>query len=149
MRVHTVNCVKNPGHEQFMSVSDFIDSLSCVDSQGDLDREWFRVTADLTVKLFVCHTSQDRLDGYPFCQCRGSSFPRVGTGWIHRVYSEINKPCPCDKCNGQEVRSSGGSMYGQLNMSCMTRRRRRKHDLICFTMMKHPTRMGRLYLCRR
>ena len=89
-----------------MSVSDFIDSLSCSDSDGDLDlvREWFRVTADLTVKLFVCHTSQDRPDGDPFCQCRGSSLPRVGTGWIYRVVSEINKPCPCDKCNGQEVR---------------------------------------------
>ena len=89
-----------------MSVSDFIDSLSCSDSEGDLDlvREWVRVTADLTVKLFVCHTSQDRPDDYPFCQCRGSSLPRVGTGWIYRVDSEINEPCPCDKCNGQEVR---------------------------------------------
>ena len=89
-----------------MSVSDVIDSLSCSDSDGDLDlvREWFRGAADLTVKLFVCYTSQDRPDGYPFCQCRGSSLPRVGTGWIERVESEINKPCPCDKCNGQEVR---------------------------------------------
>ena len=85
-----------------MSVSDFIDSLSC--SEGDQYREWFRVTADLTVKLSVCYTSQDRPDGYPFCQYRGSSLPRVGTGWIYRVDSEINKPCPCDKCNGQEVR---------------------------------------------
>ena len=98
--------MKNPRHEQFMSVSDFIDSLSCSDSQGNLDlvRECFRVAADLTVKLFVCHTSQDRPDGYPFCQCRGSSLPRVGTGFIYQVVSEINEPCPCDKCKGQEVR---------------------------------------------
>ena len=96
--------MKNPGHEQFMSVSDFIDSLSCSDSEGDQHREWFRGAADLTVKLFVCYTSQDRPDGYPFCQCRGSSLPRVGTGLIYRVVSEINEPCPCDKCNGQEVR---------------------------------------------
>ena len=89
-----------------MSVSDFIDSLSCSDSQGDLDldREWVRVTADLTVKLSVCYTSQDRPDGDPFCQYRGSSLPRVGTGWIDHVDSKINKPCPCDKCKGQEVR---------------------------------------------
>ena len=88
-----------------MSVSDFIDSLSCSDSEGDLDlvREWFRCAADLTVKLFVCYTSH-RPDGYPFCSKRGSSLPRVGTGWIYRVDSEINEPCPCDKCNGQEVR---------------------------------------------
>ena len=98
--------MKNPRHEQFMSVNDFIDSLSCSDSQGDLDlvREWFRGAADLTVKLFVCHTSQDRPDGDPFCQYRGSSVPHSGTGWIRRVDSEINKPCPCDKCNGQKVR---------------------------------------------
>ena len=89
-----------------MSVSDFIDSLSCSDSEGDLDlvRELFRATADLTVKLFVCYTSQDRPDGYPFCLYRGSSLPRVGTGLIYRVDSEINEPCPCDKCKGQEVR---------------------------------------------
>ena len=96
--------MKNRGHEQFVSVSDFIDSLSCSDSEGDLDREWYRVAADLTVKLFVCNTSQDRPDGYPFCQYRGSSLPRVGTGRIKRVDSEINEPCPCDKCKGQEVR---------------------------------------------
>ena len=98
--------MKNPRHEQFMSVSDFIDSLSCSDSEGDLDlvRECFRVAADLTVKLSVCYTSQDRPDGYPFCQYRGSSLPHSGTGLIRRVDSEINKPCPCDKCNGQEVR---------------------------------------------
>ena len=89
-----------------MSVSDFIDSLSCSDPEGDLDlvREWFRCAADLTVKLFVCYTSQDRPNGDPFCQYRGSSLPRVGTGMIRHVDSEINKPCPCDKCNGQEVR---------------------------------------------
>ena len=88
-----------------MSVSDFIDSLSCSDSEGDQHREWFRVTADLTVKLFVCYTSQDRPDGYPFCHKRGSSLPHSGTGWIHRVDSEINKLCPCDKCYGLEVRN--------------------------------------------
>ena len=89
-----------------MSVSDFIDSLSCSDSEGDLDlvRGWFRGAADLTVKLFVCYTSQDRPDGYPFCQYRGSSLPHSGTGLIYRVVSVINKPCPCEKCNGQEVR---------------------------------------------
>ena len=89
-----------------MSVNDFIDSVSCSDSECKLDlyRKWFRATADLTVKLSVCYTSQDRPDGDPFCQCRGSSLPHSGTGWIDRVDSEINEPCPCDKCNGQEVR---------------------------------------------
>ena len=85
-----------------MSVNDFIDSLSC--SEGDPLREWVRATADLTVKLTVGYTSQDRPDGDPLCGNRGKSIPRVGTGLIYGVVSVINEPCPCDKCDGQEVR---------------------------------------------
>ena len=85
-----------------MSVNDFIDCLSC--SESDPLREWVRVTADLTVRLRVGYTSQDRPDGDPLCGNRGKSIPRVGTGLINRVDSEINKPCPCVYCDGQEVR---------------------------------------------
>ena len=85
-----------------MSVNDFIDSLSC--SEGDQFREWVRVAADLTVRLRVGYTSQDRPDGDPLCGDRGKSIPRVGTGLICRVDSEINEPCPCVYCDGQEVR---------------------------------------------
>ena len=85
-----------------MSVNDFIDSLSC--SEGYQFREWVRVTADLTVRLRVGYTSQDRPDGDPLCGNRGKSIPRVGTGWIDSVNSEINEPCPCVYCDGQEVR---------------------------------------------
>ena len=85
-----------------MSVNDFIDRLSC--SEGDPVREWVRAAADLTVKLTVPYTSQDRPNGYPFSGVRGTSIPRVGTGWICHVDSEINEPCPCDNCDGQEVR---------------------------------------------
>ena len=85
-----------------MSVNDFIDSLSC--SEGDPVREWVRATADRTVRLRVGYTSQARPDGDPLCGNRGNSIPRVGTGLIWRVDSKINKPCPCDKCDGQEVR---------------------------------------------
>ena len=85
-----------------MSVNDFIDSLSC--SEGDPVCEWVRATADLTVRLRVGYTSQDRPDGYPFFGVRGRSIPRVGTGYIYRVDSEINEPCPSVNCDGQEVR---------------------------------------------
>ena len=85
-----------------MSVNDFIDCLSC--SEGDQFRELVRVTADLTVRLRVGYTSQVRPDGDPLCGDRGKSIPRVGTGWIYRVDSEINEPCPCVYCDGQEVR---------------------------------------------
>ena len=96
------SCTKNPEHQQFMSVNDFIDRLSC--SEGGQVREWIRATADLTVKLRVGYTSQDRPDGDPLSGSRGESITRVGTGWIYRVDSEINEPCPCDNCDGQEVR---------------------------------------------
>ena len=85
-----------------MSVNDFIDSLSC--SEGDPVREWVRATADLTVRLRVGYTSQDRPDGDPLCGNRGKSIPRVGTGLIWHVDSKINEPCPCVYCDGQEVR---------------------------------------------
>ena len=85
-----------------MSVNDFIDSLSC--SEGDPVREWVRVNADLTVRLRVGYTSQDRPDGDPLCGNRGKSIPRVGTGWIWHVDSKINEPCPCVYCDGQKVR---------------------------------------------
>ena len=85
-----------------MSVNDFIDSLSC--SEGDPVREWVRAIADLTVRLRVGYTSQDRPDGDPLCGNRGKSIPRVGTGWICDVDSEINEPCPCVYCDGHKVR---------------------------------------------
>ena len=85
-----------------MSVNDFIDSLSL--SEGDEFREWVRLAADLTVRLTVGYTSQDRPNGDPFFGFRGESIARVGTGLIYDVDSKINEPCPCDKCDGQEVR---------------------------------------------
>ena len=85
-----------------MSVNDFIKSLSC--SEGDPVRKWVRAAADLTVKLRVGYTSQDRPDGDPFFGVRGESIPRVGTGLIYLVDSEINEPCPSVYCDGQEVR---------------------------------------------
>ena len=89
-----------------MSVNDFIDRLSC--SEGDPVREWVRAIADLTVRLRVGYTSQDRPDGDPLCGNRGKSIPRVGTGFIYDVYSKINEPCPCVYCDGQEVRKYWG-----------------------------------------
>ena len=85
-----------------MSVNDFLDSLSL--SEGHLFCEWVRAAADLTVRLRVGYTSQDRPDGDPLCGDRGKSIARVGTGLIWRVYSKINEPCPCVYCDGQEVR---------------------------------------------
>ena len=102
VRIYTTVVQKNPKHQQFMSVNDFIDSLSC--SEGDQCREWVRVAADLTVRLRVGYTSQDRPDGDPLCGSRGKSITRVGTGWIYRVDFKINEPCPCNNCDGQEVR---------------------------------------------
>ena len=85
-----------------MSVTNFIDSLSC--SEDDQLHEWVRATADSTVRLRVCYTSQDRPEDDPLSGIRGSRNLRVGTGWIWRVVSDINQPCRCDNCNGQEVR---------------------------------------------
>ena len=66
--------------------------------------EWVKVTADVTVRLRVSYTSQDRPDDDPFSKVRGSINLRLGTGLISDVYSDINEPCPCNLCNGHEVR---------------------------------------------
>ena len=60
-----------------MSVSNIIDRLSC--SEGNQVRKWVS-TADCTVRLRVCHTSQGTPDGDPLSEVKGSRNLRVRTG---------------------------------------------------------------------
>ncbi|KAK3798407.1 hypothetical protein RRG08_041705 [Elysia crispata] len=60
---------------------------------------------DLTVRLRVYWTSPDRPDDDEFSNHRGTMTPRMGTGFIRRVSKPVSdKPCPCDKCNGEITR---------------------------------------------
>ncbi|KAK3799882.1 hypothetical protein RRG08_051513, partial [Elysia crispata] len=98
------NCTKNPGHEEFMSVQDFKDKyLPRVHT--DEQRDWLRAMIDLTVRLRLYWTSPDRPDDDELSYHRGTVNPRMGTGFILRVFKpESDEPCPCDKCNGEITR---------------------------------------------
>ena len=60
---------------------------------------------DLTVRLRLYWTSLDRPGDDEFSNHRGTKIPRMGTGLISHVYKSVSdKPCPCDKCNGEITR---------------------------------------------
>ena len=84
-----------------MSVQDFkIKYLPRV--QNDKERDNLRAMIDLTVRLRVYWTSPDRPDDDEFSNHRGTKIPRMGTGFIYRVYKTVSdEPCPGDKCNGE------------------------------------------------
>ena len=97
------NCSKNPNHEHFFPVQDAT-TIPLFRSLDYKDREWLRLTGDLTVRLRVNYTSRSRPDGYPFSYLRGLGDLRVGTGFILSVSSRTYGPCPCDICDKQEMR---------------------------------------------
>ena len=97
-------CEKNPGHEYFISASDFRDTyLPTVHT--DKHRDVLRAWIDLTVRLRVNWTSPDRPDDQAFSGLRGMKSLRVGTVWD--VSDPVtDKPCPGDKCDEKIVRKS-------------------------------------------
>ena len=97
------NCRKNPNHKHFFPVQDAT-TIPLLRSLSDKDREWLRLTGDLTVRLRVNYTSRTRPDGDGFSHLRGLGDLRVGTGFIWRVSQGFYKPCPCGICDKQEMR---------------------------------------------
>ena len=87
-----------------MSVQDFKDKyLPRVHT--DKHRDVLRAMIDLTVRLRLYWTSPDRPDDDEFSNHRGTMTPRMGTGFISDFYKPVSdKPCPCDKCNGEITR---------------------------------------------
>ncbi|GFR93952.1 hypothetical protein ElyMa_006238500 [Elysia marginata] len=98
------NCKKNPGHEQFISAKDFKDNYLSRLQTGKRGKE-LRAMIDLTVRLRVSRTSQDRPDDDELAKIRGSNALRLGTGFIRGVRDPLyNKPCPCNECEGKVTR---------------------------------------------
>ncbi|GFS16105.1 hypothetical protein ElyMa_004949500 [Elysia marginata] len=98
------NCEKNPGHENFISAQDFIDNY-LPRLQSDEWREMFRSWINQTVRLRVNCTSQDRPDGYPMAEDRGTRKIHVGTGYVWHVEEpKYSEPCVCPKCDGNVAR---------------------------------------------
>lgn len=94
-------CTKNPGHKRFISIPDFKDKY--LQRIGNVrGREDLRSLIDLTVRLRVRYTSEDRPQNVPFSDYRGTNQLRVGTGFIWLVGDPEYKPCPCKRCGGKE-----------------------------------------------
>ena len=87
-----------------MSVQDFKDKyLPRVHT--DKQRDVLRSLIDRTVRLRLYWTSPVRPDDDELSNHRGTKIPRMGTGFIRRVYDPVSgEPCPCDKCNGEITR---------------------------------------------
>ena len=97
-------CKKNPEHEEFISVKDFKD-IYLPRVHTDKQRDMLRAVINLTVRLRLYWTSPERPDGDKFSNHRGTQKPRMGTGFIIRIYDPVSdKPCPCVECNGKITR---------------------------------------------
>ena len=71
-------------------------------SLGREESEWLKAVIDLTVRLRVHWTSQDRPDDDDYSEFRGTDTLRLGTGFIFHVGAPIkNRPCHCVKCDGK------------------------------------------------
>ena len=87
-----------------MSVQDYKDKY-LPRAHTDKYRDVPRTMIDVTVRLRVYLTSRDRPDDDKFSNHRGFKIPHMGTGFIDTVcYPVSDKPCPCDKCNGEITR---------------------------------------------
>ncbi|GFS14733.1 hypothetical protein ElyMa_003169900, partial [Elysia marginata] len=95
-------CEKNPGHEKFVSVQDFL-NLCLPRLQSEEKRMVLESFIHLTVRLRMHCTSFDRPDDDEVAEYRGTPMLRSGTGCIRNVEEldpEYRQPCFCDKCNG-------------------------------------------------
>ncbi|GFR90057.1 hypothetical protein ElyMa_000807900 [Elysia marginata] len=73
--------------------------------KSNVQREVLRSFIDLTVKLTVRCTSQERPDDDDMAEDRGTDKVRVGTGCIWHVREPgYNMPCFCCNCNGKITR---------------------------------------------
>ena len=97
-------CKKNPGHEEFISIPEFIDRY-VARVQPVEQRHLLQSMADLTVRLRVRWTSLGRSEQDPVSHLRGSNATRCGTGFIDFVVDPVtSRPCPCNHCHGQIAR---------------------------------------------
>ena len=94
-------CEKNPGHQQFVPVSEFTDRhLPRGSHAGCCER--LRALAGLVVRIRVQCTSPDRADDDSLSEYRGTDRLRLGSGVISFLSNpKTNEPCPCRICDGQ------------------------------------------------
>lgn len=95
-----ISCSKNPGHQPFICAQEFKHNYIPLVRDGrsqDKLHSWI----GLAVRLRVGYTSPWRSEHDPFFQHRGTSTPRMGSGWVNHISAPIlNELCPCSGCKG-------------------------------------------------
>ena len=94
-------CFKNPGHPNFIPVSQFEMSHLPKRYQRDCVLKCVMNVAQCTGRVRVCYTSRGRPDNYAFAAARGSALPHSGTAYVYRV-SPASGRCPCPHAEGHD-----------------------------------------------
>ncbi|CAG5134380.1 unnamed protein product [Candidula unifasciata] len=108
-----IMCSKNPGHEDFIPVYKFRKEHLPKGFQNSCLMELIQVLSDLTVRVSVQYTSENRPETcphngtpYPFYRQRDTNMVRTGTGWVWNLekFSQMYdmKTCPCLQCRLSE-----------------------------------------------
>lgn len=79
------SCEKNRGHRQFIPIKDFAIKHLPLKLRDQQTFETFTTMANLTVRIRVRYTSQDRPDDDPIAEQRGTDALRSGSGFITAV----------------------------------------------------------------
>ncbi|RUS91933.1 hypothetical protein EGW08_000335, partial [Elysia chlorotica] len=91
------SCTKNPGHRDFIPVKDFTMRHLPPDLRDQQTFSMFKAIADLTVRLRVQYTSEDRPDDDQLSALRGTDKLRTGSGLITGITPGQGE-CPCYEC---------------------------------------------------
>ncbi|GFR82461.1 hypothetical protein ElyMa_000627900 [Elysia marginata] len=94
-------CTKNPGHSDFIPVSEFKMSHLPEGHQRDCVMECVRNVAACTGRLRVGYTSWARPNGYTFAVARGTKIQHTGSAYLYRVTSGKGR-CPCPDDDGHD-----------------------------------------------
>ncbi|XP_055896677.1 uncharacterized protein LOC129928104 isoform X2 [Biomphalaria glabrata] len=103
------NCTKNPGHIDFIRVSNLRLDILPQDYRDPVLYGFIKAVSDLTVKISVTTTSPHRPKFwpgtnvlYPLYKAREKQLFRTGSGKINAVNRRVEAACPCDKCKNSD-----------------------------------------------
>lgn len=118
---HKTNCTKNPGHKNFIPISDFRLSHLPYLYRTTKVYDLVKSLSQLTVRIAVDFTSQERIDfypdttdPYPFSEYKGLNFLRTGTGRVMEavvVTGSEDDYCPCGDCRDSDTPSEKWAVF--------------------------------------
>ncbi|XP_059154354.1 uncharacterized protein LOC131939852 isoform X2 [Physella acuta] len=117
LKTHWTHLTKNPSHKGFIPMCEFNENHDMIQIYHPKYREelckLIKLTADLTVRISVTHTSlarpnfiENTVKPYPCSNSRGKNSLRTGTGMIVGVtkfQEEDKKTCPCEVCRSSDT----------------------------------------------